>query len=61
MALRTLIGSLTVGHCVDDLVEDISPKIIILCIEGCTKMIKTLIKIFMPSPRKLANMAAEKI
>lgn len=24
-------------------------------------MIKTLIKIFMPSPRKLANMAAEKI
>ena len=24
-------------------------------------MIKTLIKLFMPSPRKLANMAAEKI
>ena len=24
-------------------------------------MIKTLIKIFIPSPRKLANMAAEKI
>lgn len=29
--------------------------------EGSNKMIKTLIKIFMPSPRKLANMAAEKI
>ena len=29
--------------------------------EGSIKMIKTLIKLFMPSPQTLANMAAEKI
>ena len=30
-------------------------------IGGSTKMIKTLIKLFMPSPKKLAKMAAERI
>lgn len=42
-------------------VAEISSNQIILAIEGIRKMIKAIIKLFMPSPQTLANMASKQI